>query len=230
MKRTRVAAGLGVLVPLACAAAAAPAATITVTNPGFESYNLTPLADGAFYKGSAGLSVTAWTADSGSGDDEGVLNPGATQTPGGAAPEGSIALWLRSGFGVKQTLATGAAAGLLYTLTVAVESRLDLPSSGYKIQLLAGATVLKTIEDDTAWAVGRSQDVTLTFNSTGLSAGLIGAPLAIRVASSPLLSGRDKQTLFDNVRISSVSALPVPEPWGAAVIAAGALGIVRRCG
>jgi hypothetical protein len=222
-----MAAGLGVLVPLACAAAA-PAATITVTNPGFESYNLSPLADGAFYKGSAGLSVTGWTADSGSGDDEGLLNPNSTQTAGGAAPEGSVVLWLRSGFGVKQTLSATAAAGEIYTLTVAVESRLDAVSSGYKIQLLAGATVLKTIEDDTAWAVGTSHDVTLTYNSTGMSAGLVGAPLAIRIASSPILSGHDKQTLFDDVRLSGVSASPVPEPWSAAVIAAGALGVVIR--
>ncbi len=128
-------------------------------------------------------------------------------TPTGA--HGSQALYLRDfdaaagSLAAFQTLATTFEPARSYSLTVAVGRRLPAGGGygGFKLELLAGNTVLGSITDALVPPAGTFADVTLQVDGGVAPAELRGSALTVRF-SLTATSG-DVATDFDNVRLIS---------------------------
>jgi hypothetical protein len=138
-----------------------------------------------------------------------VVNPGPPSSDypayGGIAPEGeNIGVAGSDGDegGLRQVLIETLAAETTYELIVEVGRNKIYDWVGYKVQLLAGGTVLA--EDDNSLAIAKDtfETSTVTYNSTGVDTSLVGAPLEIR-----LLGVSDGLTAvevnFDDVRLTA---------------------------
>lgn len=209
---------------------------VTIANPGFE----TPVtAPGAFTvsttNGPSGWSVynTALPANNRS---FGVLNPtGTTLYPGGA-PQGSnvgvVFLMNTTNIaeaGLQQTLSSTLQANTRYTLRVAVGNIGNDPNPqnsfnftgfpGYRIDLMAGGSVVASDINTLQPGEGQFLESTLVFN-TGAAPVNFGQPLGIRLVN---LNGPGIEVNFDNVRLD---ASPIPEPSTTALAATAVCGIV----
>jgi hypothetical protein len=113
-----------------------------------------------------------------------------------------------------------------YTLRVDVGDRLEIDFAGYRIQLLAGSSLLA--EDNNTLTPIQGGFVTSTASFTALNADpRLGMPLEIRLS---LVNPEVRQTNFDNVRLDGRVAVvsAVPEPTSILLTGLGVLGVLFR--
>ena len=116
-----------------------------------------------------------------------------------------------------------------YSLTVEVGDSLTFPGfPGYKVQLLAGGTVLAEDDDSLTITEGTFATATVPYTYTVADVALVGEPLEIRLLSKGLLS--DTEVEFDDVNLTVTLANPVAGPGGPydVTIPAGALSARRQ--
>jgi hypothetical protein len=174
---------------------------ITIENAGFEDSVLTD--------GNYNSSHPSWSGINGGG---GTWNPDATGAVfygyGGNAPEGQNVGYVGGDSGLAQVLTGTLTAETTYTLTVEVGNNdyYYYSFAGYKVQLVAGGTILAEDDSSVAIAVDTFETSTVTFDSTGVDAGLLGQNLEIR-----LLANGSGEIDFDDVQLladSSTSTAP----------------------
>lgn len=194
---------------------------IAVGNPSFEQ---TPLGDGVTHPNPA--AIPDWTFTGTTNTFVGIFNPPAASYPEAAGQgtpigaDGAQAAYLFNDGGpaemvsASQTLGENVVAGRDYTLTVAI-GRFDpaqpySPSTygGYRIELLAGATVIASDVDSITPPEREFADATAIALSTSIPPALIGQPLSIRLDISA--TAADRSTHFDHVRVTWSQAAPVP--------------------
>ena len=155
---------------------------------------------------STGSLPAPWTGSSGVG----WAGPGEYDDP---MPDGDIYLYFNQSVIVSQTLAETLRPNTIYTLTVAVGWRKDLPGlgypnfPGYKIELWAGGNLLAAQASATGFggtganpAGGRWIDVAASYTSP--ASVTPGQAIQIR------LYGRGIQTDYDNVRLVAATQAP----------------------
>ena len=173
---------------------------IAINNPGFE--DMVP-ADGRWFRIVPGWTITI-------AEHNGTLNPSVVQYLG-EAPEGLDVAYIgpQTTSPISQVLSSTLAVGT-YTLTVDVGARRDFAYAGYRIQLLAGSTVLA--EDNNTKVPSPGTFLTSTVSYTA-SAGdpALGQSLAIRFSAPG--SAESRQTNFDDFRLdfNPTSTNPAPE-------------------
>jgi hypothetical protein len=175
---------------------------VAIANPGFE----TPvLADGAYtgdFTNCPGWSgVDAQTSG-------GVWNPGLSGYTGygGNAPEGQNIAYVNSS-GIEQVLTKTLTADTTYTLTVKVGNTDGFPWTGYKVQLLAGETVLAEDDNTVAIATGTFGTSTVTYTYDSGDSALLGQALQIRL----FCLGSGGEADFDDVQLTAEG--PAPDPY-----------------
>lgn len=201
---------LFLLVPIPVGQAAAQT-SVSISNPGFEDF---VLPDRFFTIPQDGRSLTFGIFDSnpipgwtitvvpGRGSFEveaGTFNPNSTRYPG-EAPEGQNIAY-SNGPTISQVLGRVLTANATYTLQVDVGRRLDLPSPGYVVSLLAGGTVLAQDVNTLTPAPGTFVTSTVTFNVPPGHPDL-GKNLEIRLEPFSFAQGAVEQVNFDNVRLN----------------------------
>jgi hypothetical protein len=142
-----------------------------------------------------------------------ILNPSSENDLTAEAPDGANVTTVTSSSnedGLSQTLASNLLVDSAYTLTVKVANtkfRSGFP--GYRVQLLAGSTVLA--EDDNSLAVAEDSVVTSTvsYTYTTANAALVGQPLQIRLLSKGVNSA--EEVAFDDVKLSFIQTRVNPE-------------------
>ncbi len=144
-----------------------------------------------------------------------TVNPGDANSNypayGGIAPEGNnvgISGTGGSWGGLGQVLNETLAADTEYTLTVLVGNTPTYAWVGYRVELLAGGTVLA--EDDTLTpAINTFETSTVTYDSTGVDPGLLGQNLEIRLLATSNGATR-VEVNFDNVQLIADPSFPRP--------------------
>ncbi|MFN4943929.1 MAG: autotransporter-associated beta strand repeat-containing protein [Akkermansiaceae bacterium] len=208
MKLTRIPPVHRFLVILLLISGSAFAITpIPITNPGFElpvveegDYNQAPTGWNAYNGALLGSTVYAYNPTIDDFDSE--------------APEGSnvagVYTILASGVekGLSQTLSTTFKEGDTYQLTVKVGyTNTYQVNPGYRVQLLAGGTVIA--EDDNSLSPAFGQFVTSTLNYVydPADSGLVNQALQIRLINKGL-DDIQNEVAFDDVQLSVVLANP----------------------
>ena len=204
---------------------------IAVSNASFEE---PPLPDADLAQGPGNFG--GWNFSASENTFLGILNPpagsypsaGGSGTPTGA--EGVNAAYLFNNGGpaefveATQLLSEDLAAGNVYHLQVAIERfLLTQPYAfsnygGYRIELLAGSTVIASDVDTVDPPLGEFRDAVAIVASDLLNPALLGQPLSIRLTLSA--TDAPRSTHFDQVRLTRTSAEPVP---GLSGVALGAL-------
>lgn len=215
---------------LALAAAGAGAAPLTVANPSFEDTTGTTIFNEFSFGPPPGWELYQFGVDTNGGVGPtffvGTLNPSITGS-GGAGE-----------YGLRQTLSATLQPNTVYTLQVAVINIasgtavsgdfFDLSGfPGYRVDLLAGGSVLASDNNTLAIPEGGIATSTVTF-TTGSTHLLLGQLLGIRLVNlNQDVPGSDLEVDFDLVRLD---ATPIPEPWplGALATAAGLASLLRR--
>jgi autotransporter-associated beta strand protein len=180
------------------------AVPVTITNPSFELPAVAT--DGGFL-----ASATGWT-NFNSAVQIGVLNPAVADFTL-QAPDGINVGWVFGGVvdaGFAQVLSSTLQADATYSLSVKVGNSLTYAYDGYRVQLLAGGTVLN--EDNNTLSPASDTFVTSTVNyvyNAGLHAGLVGQPLEIRLLGKGLSGGSDGETEFDDVQLTVTLGSPL---------------------
>jgi lysophospholipase L1-like esterase len=190
-----------------------PSTPPSVAEPGFEAL---ALSDGQV----VGFPGSSWGWRRIPGAESGIFDPTAASypdaagagTPAGA--EGSDVLYLYASGGADapaaafQTLPTTLTSGRKYTLRVAVGNRLPgnpyaTSWGGFRVELLAGNTVIAARADGFVPDPGTFRDVSMSVRAANLPAALVGRPLTIRLSatSTAALAATD----FDHVRLSVTS-------------------------
>ena len=145
----------------------------------------------------------------------GSWNPGTSGTIGygGDAPEGENIGWGGADTGddeggLAQVLTETLASDTTYTLTVEVGNSPLYDWGGYKVQLLAGGTVLAEDLDTVTIADNTFETVTVTHTSGGVSDPNVGQPLEIRLITIGI--GAYTEANFDDVRLTADPGFPAP--------------------
>ncbi len=201
---------------------ALPAASIPISNAGFESLSLAHPDDYSLNN------IPGWNVS--------LHGFASTFRPGGefpaGIPDGLNVAAVGGGSSISQTLSGFLTGDTNYTLLVGVGNRRGY-FYGYTITLSAGGVVLATdsvrASDYTAFAEAYGTFTTSTINYFAVAGNAqIGTALSITLSSPGDSSG---QAEFDNVRLSSsggTSGTPEPASFGL-MLAAGACGaLVRR--
>jgi hypothetical protein len=190
MKKPLIFAIVGFVV-FVCLSVSAGAAEVTIVNPGFED---PALADGDYTTNDC----PGWSRID-NGGTIGVWDPGLPGTAfpgwGGNAPEGENIAYATAD-GIEQVLTATFAVDIIYTLTVEVGNVKYSLWSGYKVQLLAGGTVLAEDNNTIAIAEDTFETSTVTYIYDPCDAALLGQPLQIR-----LLCLDENEVDFDNVKL-----------------------------
>ncbi|MBL9103132.1 MAG: hypothetical protein JNL82_19455 [Myxococcales bacterium] len=197
-----------------------PDCVVEVENPGFEA---DPVAAGSYDDKIVPAGWSEYDPDDIVGLDYnslGVLNPTGTALYPGGAPEGDnvalIFLWRDqtsgSPAGYVQTLGAAALADTAYTLRVrvgniAAEGGVPYDLSGfpgYRVELLAGGTVVAADDDTLAPAEGEFLESVVEFTAEAGDPA-IGLPLAVRLVN---LNAADSgiEVNFDDVRLTCAPA------------------------
>ena len=255
-----------ILAALLSASGVSTAALLGVTNPGFEDttgstniyneFSFGPFAGWNLYDpGSITDGGDGPTYFIGTISPQIISNPPNHEYFPAGAPEGSrVAIAFNfngSGgggeYGLVQTLSDTLAANTLYTLRVLVgniASGVSVDTTyfnldgfpGYRIDLLAGSTVLASDNNSLAGSIpeGEFRESTVSY----LSGGSVtpGQALGIRLVNLNVVDAgfpaADWEVDFDNVRLDAVSAsVPEPRQWMAtllAVVLAGRVVWQRR--
>lgn len=199
-------------------AAPGQAATITISDPSFETPVLPP---GSF----AFITGTGWTATGGTP----VIDfPGTNQFA--SVPDGNQVAILDdfNGTGtLSQTFAATLSATTTYTLTFWVGNDLLLPYTGYTAALTAGGVTLTGDTSAVSPTAGRFLQDTITFNS-GSSPAQLGQTLGITLSDVGFNS-----VAFDEFQLdgspTTLGAAPEPQTW--MLLGGGLLLLVwLRCG
>lgn len=193
---------------------------LPLNNPSFEN----PITAPGNFAGAQTSGPTGWTVYNRGATNNlrffGVWNPAMTPSFTDAVPDGAnvgvVFLDNTTGIaeaGLQQVLAATLQLSTRYTLTVEVGN--FAPSAGapwnfagfpgYRVDLLAGSTVIASDNNTLLPAEGRFLTSTVTV-SIGRSHANAGQPLGIRLVS---LNGAGVEVNFDRVRLD---ALAVPEP------------------
>ena len=204
----------GVVVEFSATDVQSPTVTITkvsysearITNAGFED---TQLADGD-WDGAAGWMPVGGTSS-------GSWNPGATEGDtgyGGDAPEGDNVGWVGlgsgdAGGGLAQVLTETLTSDTTYELTVEVGNPANYDWPGYKVQFLAGGTVLAQDADTVVIANDTFETITVTHTSGGVSDPNVGQPLEIRLLVIGAPADNWAELDFDDVRLTADPPFPV---------------------
>lgn len=222
-----------ILLLAACLAVpvAADATLLTVNNPSFES----PVTAPGTFTGQIASGPTGWTVyNTGATNSDryfGVWNPAGTDSFLDPVPDGAnigvVFLNNTTGIaeaGLQQVLSATLQLSTYYTLTVEV-GNFDPGAGGapwnftgfpgYRVDLLAGGTLLASDNNTLLPAEGRFLTSTVPF-TTGASHANAGQPLTIRLVN---LNGPGVEVNFDRVRLD---ATPAPEPTGTALLAISA--------
>ena len=217
---------LTVVAALLVLSMSAAAVAIPIVNPGFED---PVLADGDWDNavGWTGgyYDVTdpgAWVVYVG---DAGAYNPSAAQGFGGIAPDGENVAWTTSfvGYdsGLTQVLSAMLEADTNYVLSVLVGNPV-LYNGGwagdYRIELLAGGTLLASASGASPMTDERWSKAILTYNS-GAAPDQLGEALEIRLLAVDFADWYEVD--FDNVALT-------PEPATLALLGLGALMLKRK--
>jgi hypothetical protein len=197
---------------LALVALPASADNVPIVNASFESY-LTPVINcgsGCFYNFGPipGWDITGVVVSAGFG--AGSFQPNSTylNLP---VPDGSLVAF-SNGATISQTLTVGEMPNSLYTLSVWVGDRKDLPSTPYTIAVDLGAATLCSTGGVTGdIASGGFADVTCSFFTTS-----VVNPGDLKI----VLSSGGTQTVFDDV---TLTAIGTPEPGSLALLSFGAI-------
>lgn len=210
-----------------------PGRGVPVTNPSFEAVGL---GDGGvtahagtafgweFAMSGGGAQGGFWNADAGS-----YLGAGGAGRPAGG--DGPTVLWLfddaadAAGPSAAQTLAEVAEPNTVYRLTAAVGNRFEVDSyavrwGGYRVELLAGGTVIGSSVNAFTPAPGTFRDVTVTADTTAIDPALLGQPLAVRLSLTD--GGGRAATDFDHVRLRAEGVTPAGPQVGGVVVNDGA--------
>ena len=186
------------------------------------SFEVPTLADGALVGGPGTLGGWDFQA-TGANVFAGIYNPPATSYTGAVdageplGGHGSNVAYLVDGAGgasvleITRDLETSLRPGRDYFVGVAVGNR--LPSSpytgsvfgGYRIELLAGSTVVASESDAVAPSAGTFADVTFRVAASALASGLVGQPLSLRLSMMSSAAGAFVD--FDNVRFNDLPEL-----------------------
>ncbi|MEM6794967.1 MAG: Ig-like domain-containing protein, partial [Acidobacteriota bacterium] len=190
--------------------------TVAVINPSFE---LPALADGRTRDNSG---IPGWTFSGSAGTFRGVFNPPSGSYPEAAGQgtplgaDGAQAAFLFNNAGpaaavsARQDLGESLVAGRDYTLTVAIgrfNTEQPYPFSlfgGYRIELLAGDTVLAADVDTVDPPSEAFADAVLSVEASSVPPSLVGRPLAIRLLLGS--SAAQRSTHFDRVRLEWATA------------------------
>lgn len=215
-------------------------ALLLISNHSFQ----TPAASNGQFITSNSTGPSGWTiyGPTASNRQFGVLNPSSTTLYAGPVPDsgdpnvGVVFLLGSAGEGgLQQTLGDTLQLNTTYTLTVEVGNITNDPNPphsafnfsgfpGYRIDLLAGSSVLAS--DNNSLSISEGAFATSTVNfTTGLSHLNAGQSLGIRLVN---LNGSGIEVNFDNVRLDAVA---VPEPSTTALLIAGAVAaftVLRR--
>ncbi|CAD5372409.1 exported hypothetical protein [Rubrivivax sp. A210] len=229
----------------------ARAVDLLVMNPGFEA---DPAADGAFVviapapTGWQAYDPSGMLASSPGLNALGVIRPrlGHDYFPGGSTEGVNAALVFLAGpeageAGLQQTLVATLAPATVYTLQVDVgniASGVSLPGSsggagnffdldgfpGYRIELLAGGTVLAA-DSSSAGLIpeGEFRTATLSFDAASAAPALLGQALGLRLVNLKAPGTAEVPNIevdFDHVRLQALPA-PVPEPGSGLLLAGG---------
>lgn len=193
------------------------ATLISVENSSFEDYSVT---DNTWTTGGLGLNGLGW-ATSASGEDlVGVWNPLDSHFDG-AIPDGQNVAYSH-GYNLSQTLTESLTANMTYTLEVDIGYAIygsGPPFGGYTIQLLAGGNLLA--EDSNSLVPDKGDFIT----STVIFNAIAGNPHLGQALQIKLLSG-GQETIFDDVRLSSVPIPPAVLLFGSGLIAL--VGLKRK--
>lgn len=215
----------------------ARAEELFIQNSSFEN----PVTPAATFSGTNNAAPPGWTiSDASSGMQNfryyGVWNPATTNSYTNGAPDGANVgvVFLINSFnltpgGLQQTLATTVQPFTQYTLTVDVGNFApeDSPTPtfdfagfpGYRVELLAGGSVIASDNNTLAPAEGEFLTSTVTF-TTGANPG--SGSLGIRLLN---LNGPGIEVNFDDVRLDATA---VPEPSAVVLVAAAGLVVLRR--
>lgn len=211
---------------------AAPAVLLTITNPGFEN----PVTAPSTFSGAMNSGPAGWTVYNAGETNNlryfGVWNPATTPSYTNGAPDGAnvgvVFLENTTNFaeaGLRQTLAATLQLSTQYTLTVEVGNFGAYAGAGwdfagfpgYRVDLLAGSTVIASDNNTLLPAEAQFLTSTVTF-TTGASHANAGQALAIRLVNLNGPAGIEVN--FDRVRLD---ATVVPEPSTAALFVFGTL-------
>lgn len=213
-------------------ASAAEAASISVTNPGFES---PALADGDFVAGyyPGGTVLGGWTTAGGVGFGAGIFNP-TTSSFSGGAPEGSNVGFLISynTAWLIQVLPTTYQEGETYTLTALVGDADDADLKEFVIGLYADNGALLVTTGGTSPTPG--DDGFSLVTATGVAtAAMAGKPIEIRLLSTNLMLVDDPDSTnfavyFDDIQLETTAVVPVPAAFWLFGSALGVMGVMRR--
>lgn len=191
--RVRVSEGFGrlgrllcaLLVIALCSMGDAAAVPLPVANSSFEADDVC--------NGCSSSSITGWNESPGGGD--GVLDPSASDYPGGVVPDGDQVAYVNlPGNHVWQVLPSVLLANRTYTLQVEIGNRLDTPFAGYSIELRAGGVILAADSSSALPADGEFETATLQYVSSNLD-GQLGEALEIWLLAPGV------QANFDHVRL-----------------------------
>lgn len=186
--------------------------SITIENAGFEAPSL---GAGQFQAG-----VPGWT-NFGSVEEIGVWHVGVPADFDAAPPEGVQVGYIFGGpadAGLAQVLTTTLAEDASYTLTANVGNSKGFSYNGYRVQLLAGGSLLAEVDGGEAGSTNPASGefVTVTVNysyDAGLHSTLVGEPLEIRLLTRNE-DGGVAETEFDDVQLTVALANPVADPGG----------------
>lgn len=195
------------LFALCASAGLASAAVIPVVNHSFEDVTLSA---GQFTT----TAPTGWTRTLDSTGTVGTFYP--TVATWGYVTSDGLNLAYMNGGAIEQAVGAILVADEAITLTVDVIYRPNFGSRNYRIDLLAGDTIIASDIGTIMPAPGESMESVLTYTPAA-NDPLLGQQITIRL-------GGASQVNFDNVRLDA----PVPTPGSLALLGAARVLLARR--